>query len=84
MLLVQEYYLMVEFVTLVSINLSKTPGLTKKGGGVQRFGVEFKTGQTRTWYKCHDHFNKVNRIHPKSINGQIVSAQHYPLTKAEL
>jgi uncharacterized Zn-binding protein involved in type VI secretion len=43
-----------------------------------------KTGQTRQWMESYDHSGNVIRVHPKSINGQPVSAQHYPPTGAEL
>jgi hypothetical protein len=34
--------------------------------------------------ESYDHSGNVIRVHPKSINGQPVSAQHYPPTSAEL
>ncbi|MFS2158142.1 PAAR domain-containing protein [Pseudomonas sp. Pseusp122] len=42
------------------------------------------TGQTRQWMESYDQSGNVIRVHPKSINGQPVSAQHYPPTGAEL
>lgn len=50
------------------------------------FATEFdpKTGSTRQWMKSYDHAGEVIRVHPKSINGQPVDAQHYPPTGAEL
>ena len=42
------------------------------------------TGQVRSWNECYDHMGNVNRIHPKMIDGQQVSGQHYPLTKTEV
>jgi len=41
-------------------------------------------GCTRAWHECCDHFGNVNRVHPKSISGQYVKSQHYPLTAKEL
>ncbi|CUI18079.1 rhs family protein (plasmid) [Candidatus Protochlamydia naegleriophila] len=41
-------------------------------------------GQTRGWYECYDHTGNVNRVHPKSINGQTVTSPHYPLIASEL
>ncbi len=43
-----------------------------------------KTGQIRLWRECYDHAGKVNRVHPKMIDGLKLKAQHYPPTKAEL
>ena len=34
--------------------------------------------------ESYDHAGEVMRVHPKSINGQPVDAQHYPPTGAEL
>ena len=42
------------------------------------------TGQVRSWQECYDQEGNVNRVHPKNLNGQILIAQHYPPTKAEL
>lgn len=39
------------------------------------------TGQTRQWMESRDYNGNVTMIHPKSINGQSVSSQHYPPTK---
>lgn len=43
-----------------------------------------KTGNTRQWMESDHHSGSVIRVHPKSINGQPVDAQHYPPTGAEL
>jgi len=43
-----------------------------------------KTGQVRQWNESYDQFGDVNRIHPKTLDGQDVRAQHYPSTKSEL
>ena len=43
-----------------------------------------KTGQVRSWQECRDHQGKVNRVHPKMIDGQDIVARHYPLTGAEI
>ncbi len=43
-----------------------------------------KTGNTRQWMESYDQSGSVIRVHPKSINGQPVDAQHYPPTGAEL
>ena len=42
------------------------------------------TGQARSWQECYDHAGDVNRVHPKTLNGQDLIGQHYPPTKAEL
>ncbi len=43
-----------------------------------------KTGQVRAWHECYDQKGNVNRVHPKMLDGQDLSSQHYPLTKNEL
>jgi filamentous hemagglutinin len=42
------------------------------------------TGKTRAWIESYDHFGDINRVHPKSINGQTLNSLHYPPTKSEL
>lgn len=43
-----------------------------------------KNGNIRQWMESYDHSGRVNRVHPKSINGQTVNSQHYPPTAREL
>ncbi|WP_305397175.1 hypothetical protein [Vibrio penaeicida] len=43
-----------------------------------------KNGNVRQWMESYDHSGQVNRVHPKSINGQTVNSQHYPPTAKEL
>ena len=43
-----------------------------------------KTGNVRQWMESYNHSGQVNRVHPKSINGQTVNSQHYPPTAKEL
>lgn len=43
-----------------------------------------KTGNVRQWMESYNHSGQVNRVHPKSINGQTVNSQHYPPTAREL
>ena len=43
-----------------------------------------KTGRVRAWQESYDQVGKVNRVHPKIVNGQQVNAQHYPPTGKEL
>ena len=43
-----------------------------------------KNNQVRQWYECCDRFDKVNRVHPKEINGQVITSPHYPPTGREL
>ncbi|MBA3721678.1 MAG: hypothetical protein H0W88_04685 [Parachlamydiaceae bacterium] len=38
---------------------------------------------TRAWVVCYDLCGKVNRVHPKQINGQEIRCNHYPLTARE-
>ena len=64
------------------MNLFLTPGPTRGGLHVTEHNPD--TGQVRGWYECYDQAGNVNRVHPKSLNGQDLIAQHYPPTKAEL
>lgn len=42
-------------------------------------------GTVRSWYESRDHSGRVNRVHPKFINGSdIREIQHYPPTGKEL
>lgn len=61
---------------------ARTEGTTRGAS----FATEYNpaTGSTRQWMESYDHSGNVIRVHPKSINGQPVSAQHYPPTGAEL
>jgi filamentous hemagglutinin len=61
---------------------ARTEGATRGAS----FATEYNpaTGSTRQWMESYDHSGNVIRVHPKSINGQPVSAQHYPPTGAEL
>ena len=34
--------------------------------------------------ESYNHNGNVTRVHPKSIDGQTVSSQHYPPTKKEI
>ena len=43
-----------------------------------------KTGQVRAWHECYNQKGNVNRVHPKMLDGQDLSSQHYPLTRNEL
>jgi filamentous hemagglutinin len=61
---------------------ARTEGVTRGAS----FATEYNptTGATRQWMESYDQSGNVIRVHPKSINGQPVSAQHYPPTGAEL
>ncbi|WP_298837956.1 VENN motif pre-toxin domain-containing protein [uncultured Salinicola sp.] len=61
---------------------ARTDGPTRGASFVTEYNPQ--TGKTRQWMESYDHSGKVIRVHPKSINGQPVSAQHYPPTRAEL
>jgi identified by metaGeneAnnotator len=51
-----------------------------------RFVTEYnpRTGSVRQWMENYDHLGNVVRVHPKSINGQVVNGQHYPPTGTEI
>jgi len=61
---------------------ASTQGLTRGATNVLEWNPN--TGNVRSWYECYDHLGDVNRVHPKSINGQTLSAPHYPPIAAEL
>ena len=63
-------------------SLSKTPGPTRGTSYVTEYNPT--TGQVRAWYECYDQAGSVNRVHPKTVDGQDLIAQHYPPTKSEL
>ena len=58
------------------------PGPTRSSSYVTEYNPN--TGQVRSWIESYDHAGNVNRIHPKMLDGQDLTAQHYPATKAEL
>lgn len=43
-----------------------------------------KTGQVKSWMESYDHNGNVIRVHPKSLDGNTLNAQHYPPTGKEL
>lgn len=51
-----------------------------------RFVTEFdpKSGQVRQWMESYDHGGNVVRVHPKTINGQVVDSTHFPPIGKEL
>lgn len=61
---------------------ARTEGTTRGASFVTEFDP--KTGSTRQWMESYDHSGSVIRVHPKSINGQPVDAQHYPPIGSEL
>ncbi len=63
-------------------NLANKPGKTRGRKYVTE--LDRSTGRVRTWMECYDHSGKVNRVHPKQINGQDLTTPHYPPTAREL
>ena len=61
---------------------ARTEGRTRGNSFVTEYNP--KTGSTRQWMESYDHSGNVTMVHPKSINGQSVTTQHYPPTKQEL
>ena len=61
---------------------SHKPGFTKGSSYVVEYNP--KNGQVRSWQECYDNYGFVNRIHPKTIDGQQIFSQHYPPTQKEL
>ncbi|OOF47810.1 hypothetical protein BKK54_11370 [Rodentibacter genomosp. 1] len=62
--------------------LAKTPGPTRGNSFVTEYNPF--TGSVKQWMESYDHSGNVNRVHPKSINGQVIDSLHYPPTKKEL
>ena len=62
--------------------VSKTSGVTRGASFVTEYNP--KTGRVRSWNECYEHSGNVNRVHPKTIDGQDLRGQHYPPTKTEL
>lgn len=62
--------------------LSKNEGLTR--GACRVTEINFRNGYSRSWHECYNHFGNINRIHPKTINGQDLISSHYPPTVQEL
>ena len=66
---------------------SKEVTATKKG---PTRGASFvtehnpKTGQTRQWMESYNHSGEVVRVHPKTMDGQLLDAPHFPPTMSEL
>lgn len=61
---------------------ARTEGRTRGNSFVTEYNP--KIGSTRQWMESYDHSGNVTMVHPKSINGQSVTSQHYPPTKQEL
>lgn len=61
---------------------ARTEGRTRGNSFVTEYNP--KTGSTRQWMESYDHSGNVTMVHPKSVNGQSVTSQHYPPTKQEL
>jgi len=62
--------------------LARTPGPTRGRSRTTEWNP--KTGQVRTWEETYDHSVKINRVHPKSINGELIDLPHYPPTKLDI
>ena len=61
---------------------AKNPGPTRGNSLVTEYNP--KTGGVKQWMESYDHNGNVNRVHPKSVNGQVVDSIHYPPRGAEL
>ena len=58
------------------------PGHTRGSSYVTEYNPN--TEQVRGWNECYDQLGNVNRVHPKDINGQSLTSQHYPLIAQEI
>ncbi len=63
------------------ISASKA-GATRGASRVTEYNP--KTGGVKSWHESYNQHGKVNRVHPKDIDGQKIKSQHYPLTQKEL
>lgn len=61
---------------------AKKAGYTRGASFVTEYNP--KNGNVRQWMESYDKNGNVIRVHPKSINGQTVSGQHYPPTGYEI
>ncbi|MFA6263710.1 MAG: hypothetical protein WC630_04710 [Candidatus Babeliales bacterium] len=61
--------------------LARTAGKTRGNAHVTEYNP--KTGEVRSWEESYDHKGDVTRVHPKTIDGQVLESQHYPPTGAE-
>ena len=62
--------------------LSAKSGPTRGSSYVTEYNSNTK--QVRSWIENYNHDGSVNRIHPKTLDGQDLKAQHYPPIKSEL
>jgi hypothetical protein len=61
---------------------SSTPGPTRGSAYVTEYDPI--RGVIRSWYESYDHAGRVNRVHPKMLNGKKIISLHYPHTRKEL
>ncbi|MEQ5776292.1 hypothetical protein J4E05_12235 [Thalassospira sp. NFXS8] len=61
---------------------AKSPGPTRGSSYVTEYNSN--TGMVRSWNEAYDQSGRINRVHPKMINGQHVDSLHYPPTGTEL
>ena len=61
---------------------ARNPGPTRGASYVTELNPS--NGNSRSWYEAYDQTGNVNRVHPKTLNGQTVNSQHYPPTGKEL
>lgn len=57
-------------------------GLTRGSSMTTEYNPQ--TGGVRTWYESRTHADQVNRVHPKTINGQVVDSEHFPPTAKDI
>jgi hypothetical protein len=62
--------------------LASTPGPTRGASYVTEHTPN--TGRVRSWMESYGKDGSVLRVHPKSVNGQILNLPHYPPTGREL
>jgi len=61
---------------------ARTAGPTRGAALVTEYNSA--SGKVRVYYESYDQTGAPVRVHPKLINGQLVTSQHYPPTGKEL
>jgi RHS repeat-associated protein len=61
---------------------ARNEGVTRGASFVTEYNPV--TGQVKQWMENYNQSGQINRVHPKSIDGQTLNSQHYPPTAKEL
>ena len=61
---------------------AKTAGPTRGSSYVTEYNP--RTGQVRSWQENYSQSGHVNRVHPKTNNGEVLDLPHYPPTQKDI